>query len=82
VGRSIPVGRLTVDRLRDAVRTVLGDPAYRKRAVRVQFSIAAADGLKRAADLIEAAFGTCRTAMPPEVGRHARTGFDHPHDPR
>src|SRR5262249_7384498 len=27
VGRSIPVGRLTVDRLRDAVRCVLSDPA-------------------------------------------------------
>src|SRR4029077_15954090 len=32
VGRSIPVGRLTVDRLRDAVRAVLGEPAYRERA--------------------------------------------------
>ena len=56
-GRSIPVGRLTVDRLRDAVRTVLGDPAYRERAGRLQSSIEAADGLNRAADLIEGAFG-------------------------
>jgi zeaxanthin glucosyltransferase len=32
VGRSIPVGRLTVGRLRDAVRIVLGNPAYRARA--------------------------------------------------
>ena len=44
VGRSIPVGRVTVDRLRDAVRTVLGDPAYRMRAGSIRASIAAADG--------------------------------------
>jgi UDP:flavonoid glycosyltransferase YjiC (YdhE family) len=56
VGRSIPVGRLTVDRLRDAVRTVLGDPAYRKRAGRLQWCIKAVDGLNRAADLVEGAF--------------------------
>src|SRR5262249_33610189 len=64
VGRSIPVGRLTVDRLRDAVRLVLGDPAYRERAGRLRASIEAADGLNRAADLIEGAFGTGRRALP------------------
>jgi zeaxanthin glucosyltransferase len=64
VGRSIPVGRLTVDRLRDAVRIVLGDPAYRERAGRLRSSIEAADGLDRAADLIEGAFGTGRRALP------------------
>jgi MGT family glycosyltransferase len=56
VGRSIPVGRLTVDRLRDAVHTVLVNPAYRERARRLRSSIEAADGLNRAADLIEEAF--------------------------
>ena len=66
VGRSIPVGRLTVDRLRDAVRTVLEGPTYRERAGRLQSSIEAADGLSRAADLIEGAFGTGRTALPTE----------------
>jgi hypothetical protein len=34
-GRSIPVGRLTVDHLRDAVRAVLGDPGYREQAGRL-----------------------------------------------
>jgi MGT family glycosyltransferase len=57
VGRSIPVGRLTVNRLHDAVRVVLADPAYRERAGRLQSSIESADGLNRAADLIEGAFG-------------------------
>jgi zeaxanthin glucosyltransferase len=56
VGRSIPVGRLTVDRLRDAIRTVLGNPAYRERAGRLRTSIEAADGLNRAADVIEDVF--------------------------
>jgi MGT family glycosyltransferase len=63
-GRSIPVGRLTVDRLRDAVRSVLGYPAYRERAGRLRSSIEAADGLNRAADLIEGAFGAGRGALP------------------
>jgi UDP:flavonoid glycosyltransferase YjiC (YdhE family) len=78
VGRSIPVGRLTVDRLRDAVRIVLGDPAYRQRAGRLQSSIEAADGLNRAADVIEVAFGTGWRAVPSEVGRHACAGSDGP----
>jgi UDP:flavonoid glycosyltransferase YjiC (YdhE family) len=64
VGQSIPVGRLTVDRLRDSVRTVLGDPAYRERASRLQSSIEAADGLNQAADLIEGAFASDRRASP------------------
>jgi UDP:flavonoid glycosyltransferase YjiC (YdhE family) len=66
VGRSIPVGRLTADRLRDAVRDVLGDPAYRVRARRIRGSIEAADGLNRAADLIEEAFGTALPPVPTE----------------
>jgi UDP:flavonoid glycosyltransferase YjiC (YdhE family) len=68
VGRSIPVGRLTVDRLRDAVRTVLGDPAYRERARRLRSNIEAADGLNQAADLIEGAFGTGQRAVPSKDG--------------
>jgi UDP:flavonoid glycosyltransferase YjiC (YdhE family) len=76
VGRSIPVGRLTVDRLRDAVRSVLGDPSYRERAGRLRSSIEAADGLNRAADLIEGAFGAGGRAVPSQVGRRARAGSD------
>jgi MGT family glycosyltransferase len=74
VGRSIPVGRLTVDRLRDAVRSVLGCSAYRERAGWLQSSIEAVDGLNRAADLIEAAFGMSWRAVPSEVGRRACAG--------
>jgi UDP:flavonoid glycosyltransferase YjiC (YdhE family) len=46
-GRSIPVGRSSIDRLRDADRVVLADPAYRARAARLRTSIEAADGLSR-----------------------------------
>jgi UDP:flavonoid glycosyltransferase YjiC (YdhE family) len=63
-GRTIPVGRLTVDRLRHAVRLVLGDPAYRERAARLQMSIHFADGLNRAAEVIEEAFGVGHTDVP------------------
>jgi MGT family glycosyltransferase len=64
VGRTIPIGGLTVGRLREAVRTVLGNPAYRERASQLRTSIDAADGLNRAADLVEAAFGSNSRAMP------------------
>jgi UDP:flavonoid glycosyltransferase YjiC (YdhE family) len=68
VGRSIPVARLTLERLLAAVRTVLDDPAYRVRAGLLRSSIEAADGLNRAADLIESAFGARRRdVVPPDL---------------
>ena len=80
MGRSVPVARLTFERLRVAVRTVLGDPAYRVRAGRLRKSIEAADGLNRAADLIEGAFGTGRRAhVPPEVSQYAGADSDRVH---
>jgi MGT family glycosyltransferase len=76
VGRSITVGRVTVDRLRDAVRLVLGDPSYQKRAGRLQANILSADGLNRAADLVEGAFGTggSTVAVPGPAGRRPASG--------
>jgi MGT family glycosyltransferase len=83
VGRSIPVARLTLDRLRVAVRSVLGDPAYRVRAGLLRSSIEAADGLNRAADLIELAFrARRRDDAQPEVSQHARGGSDHKYNRR
>jgi UDP:flavonoid glycosyltransferase YjiC (YdhE family) len=67
VGRSISVGRLTVGRLRDAVREVLGDPSYRQKAEALQPSIEAADGLDRAPDLIGEAFDRGREPASSEV---------------
>src|SRR5262249_9784114 len=74
VGRSIPVARLTLQRLRVAGRAVLADPTYRARAGLLRSRIEAADGLNRAADLIESAFGTRRRDdVPPEVSQHRMT---------
>jgi len=82
-GRSIPVARLTLERLRAAVHIVLDDPAYRVRAGQLRSSIEAADGLNRAADLIESAFGTRRRDdVLPEVSQHAAAGSDRVHDRR
>jgi MGT family glycosyltransferase len=67
-GRSIPVARLTLERLRAAVHTVLHDQAYRVRAGLLRSSIEAAYGLNRAADLIESAFGARRRDdVPPDL---------------
>lgn len=62
-GRSIPINRMTVPRLRDAVRAVLGDPAYRKKAKLLRTMIATANGLNRAADVIEKAFAATTQAQ-------------------
>jgi zeaxanthin glucosyltransferase len=73
VGRTIPIAALTVDRLRDAVRTVLGNPAYRERASQLRTSIDAADGLNRAADVIERAFGSNSRAVPSDRALGSQT---------
>jgi hypothetical protein len=54
--------------------------AYRQWAGRLQSNINAADGLNRAADVIEATFGTGWKTASSEVGRHARVGLDGPQD--
>jgi MGT family glycosyltransferase len=56
-GKAIPVGRVSVQRLRAAIGEVLGDPRYRARARALQSRIAAGDGLGRAAEIVEQACG-------------------------
>jgi zeaxanthin glucosyltransferase len=55
VGRSVPLRRLSVPRLRRAIREVLKDPVYRQQASRIAHSIRVAGGAPRAAALIEQA---------------------------
>src|SRR5262249_52918921 len=81
-GRLIPVGRLTVDRLRDAVCIVLCNRAYPARTGWRRSCIEAADGPNRAADVSEEACGTGWRPVPSEIGRHARAGSDRLHDLR
>jgi MGT family glycosyltransferase len=52
-GVVVPWRRLSAKRLRSAVRAVLEDASYRRAARRVQTAIQQADGLNRAADIIE-----------------------------
>jgi UDP:flavonoid glycosyltransferase YjiC (YdhE family) len=73
VGRSIPVTRLAVGRLRDAAREVLGDPTYRERAGALRSAIEAADGLNRAAGVIEEAFDS---RVPRESACGSTEGID------
>lgn len=60
VGRSIPIGSLTLGRLGAAVDEILDNPAYRERAVALRSRIAAEGGLNRAAIAIEEAFEKAR----------------------
>jgi MGT family glycosyltransferase len=73
-GKTVPVGRVSMQRLRAAIEEVLGNPSYRSRARCLQFQIAAGNGLDRAAELIEQACGT-RTHRRGRIGRPgARVG--------
>jgi MGT family glycosyltransferase len=56
-GKVIPVGRVSVRRLRAAIEEVLDEPRYRGRARALQYRIAAGNGLGRAAELVEQACG-------------------------
>jgi zeaxanthin glucosyltransferase len=57
-GTVVPLETLTVERLRDAVKGVLADPSYRTAALRFQQEIQQANGLDRAADLVERVIDT------------------------
>jgi zeaxanthin glucosyltransferase len=78
VGRSIPIGRLTVKRLEDAVHNVLSNPIFRDRAIRLKENIQAADGLNLAADVIETALGSREKATPRTSGLHTLTEIEFP----
>ncbi len=56
-GEVVPLRKLSVARLREAIRKVMEDPSYRAAARRMQAEIQKVDGLERAADLVEQAFG-------------------------
>lgn len=67
--------RRTAGRIRTAVETVLGTPSYTENAARLASEIAAAGGVKKAAEIIERATG----ASPPVI---ATTGPAAPDDVR
>lgn len=54
-GQVLPLKRITVPRLRNAIEQVLVNDEYYQNAIRLKRSIQAAGGVKRAADVVEAA---------------------------
>jgi zeaxanthin glucosyltransferase len=57
-GMALPLSKLTVERLRDAVVRVLTDERYRRRAAEMQRAFETAGGARRAAEIVETAIGT------------------------
>jgi MGT family glycosyltransferase len=54
-GKSLPLRGLDARRLRDAVQDILREPSYSRAAGRIGDGIRRAGGIKRAADIVEAA---------------------------
>lgn len=52
-GTMVPLGRVSVDKLRKAIKQVLTEDSYKKNAVRLQEAIRRAGGVRQAADIIE-----------------------------
>lgn len=57
-GELVPLARLTVPKLRNAVQKVLTEDSYKKNAVRLQEAIQKAGGVSRAIDIVEQAVST------------------------
>jgi MGT family glycosyltransferase len=55
-GASVPLQELTASRLSTLIDEVLGKPEYRRNAMAMKEAIARANGLDKAADLLEQAF--------------------------
>jgi MGT family glycosyltransferase len=55
-------GKASADRVQRAVRQLLEDPQYRKRAIALREAIRHAGGVERAADIVESAVGVRRRA--------------------
>jgi zeaxanthin glucosyltransferase len=58
VAEVVPLGKLSVPRLRRAIDQVLREPRYREKAKQLQTEITRCAGVIRAADIVEQAFST------------------------
>lgn len=79
VAEIVPRARLSAERLKRAVETVLGDPGYRLRAATIGADIATAGGVSRAADLAETLVRDTAPA-PPAGATTADAGGDDARD--
>jgi MGT family glycosyltransferase len=57
-GQLVPLSRLSVPKLRDAIQRVLTEESYKNNASRLQDAIARAGGVRRAADIVEQVIST------------------------
>jgi UDP:flavonoid glycosyltransferase YjiC (YdhE family) len=65
----VPLKELNVSRLSLLLDHVLNDPIYRDNARYIQEAIAKTDGLSKAADLLERAFGFLKSSGSGQFGR-------------
>ena len=57
-GEVLALKRLTSNRLRQTIKTVLANPAYKNNALRLQIAIQKAGGVSKAADIVEKVIAT------------------------
>ncbi|NEP88384.1 MAG: glycosyltransferase [Okeania sp. SIO2C2] len=62
-GEAVPLKRLTVPRLKNAISQVLTQPSYKQNALRLQKAIDTAGGVTRAADIIEQVVSTGKPVL-------------------
>jgi len=62
-GEAIPVQKVTVSKLKTAIKKVLTEESYKQNAVRLQEAIKTAGGVSRAADIIEQAVSTGKPVL-------------------
>jgi len=62
-GNVVPLARLSVPKLRDAIAGVLKDDSYRNNASRLAEAIARAGGVSRAADIVEQVISTGKPVL-------------------
>lgn len=62
-GQMVPLRRLTVARLRNAIKQVLSQDSYKQQVLRLQTATHQAGGVRRAADIIEQAISTGKPVL-------------------
>lgn len=62
-GEFVPLARLSVPKLQDAIKQVLSEDSYKKNAFRLQQAIRQAGGVSRAADIVEQVISTGKPVL-------------------
>jgi zeaxanthin glucosyltransferase len=73
-GVVLPIMRLSANRIRSAILTVLRDPAYRDAAATIQRTIRGLRGAEQAVNIIEDALQNSEADRHPEVGEYIHVG--------